>query len=215
MSFPLDWTKQYETLLREVVGRPGIVVVQGGLAPVGVLLAHRDRKDQNLLVQSLVLTSPPTWEDMVNPVPQSELDQNYNFLRSPILGSLAFQLLETRQAIKFFSNLFLFEDKCDEEWLEKTCDGCVSPEARPPVMAFNAGFLNHRSWEEELREIVQPTLIVGGRKDARMEKRKEYGVSMSDCVLKTIPGCNVLPWESAIETIDAILEFCNERKFLS
>jgi hypothetical protein len=50
------------------------VVVQGGLAPVGVLLASRNPQT----VQRLVLTSPPTWHEMVTPVPQRELAMNYN-----------------------------------------------------------------------------------------------------------------------------------------
>lgn len=213
LSFPLGWVQGCETLMQESASRalplnlkfpPKIftftVVAQGGLAPVGVLLASRNPKT----VGKLIFTSPPRWEEMTTSVPQAELERNYNFLRSPVLGKLAFSVLESRKAVEFFSNLFLFSEPCDEEWLEKgEKESCV--EARPPVMAFNAGLCNHRSFEEELLALEQPTLVVGGEADKR--QRQEYTEKMKDCILVNIPGQNVLPWESPELVAEAIKNF--------
>ena len=70
LFFPLSWTEAIETLINEKVGKEGCtVVVQGGLAPVGILLASRNPK----MVKRLVLTSPPTYEDIVSAVNEKEL----------------------------------------------------------------------------------------------------------------------------------------------
>jgi pimeloyl-ACP methyl ester carboxylesterase len=219
LSFPLGWAQGCEALLqtRIIQGTSGlgslplfqrkardcIVVCQGGLAPVGVMLAARNPST----VQRLVLTSPPTWKDMTSPVPEVELSRNYAFLRSPVVAPVAFGILETRWAIEFFSNLFLFQDKCDQRWLDLACDE-IAPESRSPVAAFNAGFCNHRSFQEELEILEQATLILSGDGDRRTAKRQEYQENMRDCTMISLPGLNVLPWESPMEVVSAIKEFC-------
>jgi pimeloyl-ACP methyl ester carboxylesterase len=221
LTFPLGWVQGCETLMQDAESSlessasgalpfylsqkkdavTFTVVAQGGLAPVGVLLASRNPNT----VGKLILTSPPRWKDMTTAVPQAELDRNYNFLRSPIWGKLAFSVLESRKAVEFFSNRFLFREPCDDEWLEKGGnESCV--EARPPVMAFNAGFCNPRSFEEELLALEQPTLVLGGEADKR--QRQEYTEKMKECILvKNIPGLNVLPWESPELVAEAIRNF--------
>lgn len=218
LFLPLDWTRQCETLVREVVGRPCVAVVQGGLAPVGAQLAARDvrrsdtgrESETTSLVRALVLTSPPLWEDMVKAVPEAELQCNYAFLTSPLLGPIAFGVLETRAVVEFFTNTFLFQGRCDDEWSDNV-DAGATLRARPPVAAFNAGLLNARSWEEELvaAGVRRPTLVLSGEADKRAGKREHgYASNMERCATETLPGCNVLPWENAGETSRAILEFC-------
>lgn len=153
----------------------------------------------------LMLTSPPTYKDMTTAIPPKELETNYNFLRSPILGNAAFRLLETRGIIRFFSDLFLFQDKCQEEWLDNTEKGS-SREARPPIQAFNAGLMQHRSFEQELRMLTQPTMVVSGGGDLRVKDRILYGGEMEQCTMRTIDGLNVLPWENPRGVIELIKE---------
>ena len=90
------------------------VVSQGGLAPVGVMLADRNPET----VGKLVLASPPTWKDMTNGVPESELAKKYNVLKSPVLGKLAFNVLESRKVIELFFNPFFFSDPCHYQCIE-------------------------------------------------------------------------------------------------
>jgi len=203
LFFPLDWVRQCETLINEEINGPCVVVTQGGLAPVGVMLAHRNPT----MVQKLVLCSPPTWNDMAKAIPQSELERNYNFLRSK-LGELALGLLESRSAIQFFSDLFLFEKSCDASWLDNCLNGCTAP-ARQPVCAFNAGLLNHRSFEEELMELPQQTLVLSGSSDKREIDRSLYMSRMQDCKMMSLPGGqNVLPWETTEDLCKVISKFC-------
>ena len=235
LSVPLGWVKAVEALIQEKALAPptrkdtgndsdkgGIlgrfrtkasngmppasctVVVQGGSAPIGVLLASRNPT----VVSKLVLTSPPTWNDMTRATPEEQLAKNYNFYCS-FWGKLAFAALESRWAVRLFSNLFLFLEECDERWVDlSTSREATTIEARPPVAIFNSGFLQHRSYEEELRELIkQPTLIISGSGDKRVEKRVEYGSEMKLCTLATLRGTNVLPWEAPTKVCEAIQTF--------
>lgn len=186
------------------------VVVQGGSAPIGVLLASRNPS----VISHLVLTSPPTWEDMTTATPEEELTKNYNFYRS-FWGKLAFAVLESRWAVRLFSNLFLFLEECDDLWVDlSTSEEATTVEARPPVAIFNSGFLQHRSYEEELCQINPPydTLIISGSGDKRAEKRIEYGSEMKRCTLTTLRGTNVLPWEAPNKVCEAIQSFRQETR---
>ena len=210
---PLGWVKGCEALVNQINDRnegtktkpqKWTVVTQGGLAPIGVLLAARNPE----LVETLVLTSPPTWKDMTNAVPPKELERNYSFLRSPLLGKLAFSILETRGLVEFFSNQFLFTQECDDTWLDKT-EREMCAEARPPVQNFNAGMCMNRGLERELVEEIQTkipnVLVVQGENDKR--PRKEYEENMDNCELVTIKGTtNVVPWEDPEALADFLLE---------
>jgi pimeloyl-ACP methyl ester carboxylesterase len=228
LSFPLGWAQGCEGLMKvcttsssaSVLNMLPIpsslsssksqqwnVLCQGGLAPVGVVLAARNADT----VAKLVLTSPPSWKDMTTPIPEDELSFNYGFLRNSLVEPVAFGLLETSTAIEFFSNLFLFQDKCDQQWLDLAC-GEIDVKSRPPVQAFNAGFCNHRSFRKELESLPQPTLIISGTNDGRALEREEYQSTMRDCTLLSVPGKNVLPWESPIETCNAVRDFCYPSK---
>lgn len=219
MSVPLAWVKACEALMQEqVVSKsfPSLpflsssqytVVAQGGLAPVGLLLTARNLDK----IGHLVLTSPPT--DLTTAVTEKELARNYDFFSGPFTSPLAFGLLETRGAVKFFSNLFLFDKPCDEQWLDEaaneTCDA-----ARPPVQVFNAGFCQARSYEPELEALTKSVstrvLVLQGEADTPRNKDRTmyYTKELDDkCEMVTLPGKNVLPWESPEETIRAIRDF--------
>lgn len=202
MAFPLEWARQCETLIEDFLNsQPCVVMVQGGLAPVGILLGQRNAST----VKKLILCSPPTWSDLTTPLSQSLLKRNYDFLRSEY-GAAAFSLLERRWAIKFFSDLFLFADKADSIWIDRAINDC-SIANRSAVAVFNAGLLQHRSYEEDLKELLQPTLILAGETDKRQFDRNPFKRNMLDCSLGTLPGCNVLPWESVDSLIYTIQPF--------
>jgi len=145
---------------------------------------------------------------MTTATPEEQLAKNYNFYRS-FWGKLAFAALESRWAVRLFSNLFLFLEECDERWVDlSTSREATTVEARPPVAIFNSGFLQHRSYEDELREVIeQPVLIISGSGDKRAEKRVEYGSEMKLGTLATLRGTNVLPWEAPAKVCEAIQTF--------
>ena len=203
MSFPLGWVQGLESLFQSLPQTKydsWTIVTQGGLATVGVVLAARNPTQ----IRNLVLCSPPTWKDMITPIPQRELERNFNFLNSPILGRLAFSILESRRAIQFFSDAFLFSQPCDDLWLDNAQKE-ISVQARPPVMAFNAGFCLHRSLKEELTNLKMPVLVMQGQDDKRA--RQEYVQEMKNCQLVQLAGTNVMPWESSTEVVATLKKF--------
>ena len=237
LFFPLSWVEGVETLLQKIVlpeyydyceskNEPiwknilsksnsitspkqdmngCTIVVQGGLASVGIMLASRNNPTS--VVSKLILTSPPTYDDMITPVPQKELETNFNFLSSPLWGNLAFSVLESRPIIRLFSDLFLFSDKCDETWLDYTINGASYKESRTPVQAFNAGLLSHRSFEEEMVSLDQDVLIVCGKGDKRTSDRMKYCTEMKDCQIEELNGCNVIPWENQRNFVKLMKDF--------
>jgi pimeloyl-ACP methyl ester carboxylesterase len=206
LSFPLGWAQGIEPLLPRATGGAATdttLVCQGGLAPVAVVLAARYPD----LISRIVLTSPPTYDDMVTAIPQDELKRNFDFLTNPLSAKIAFGLLESEWALRFFSNAFLFTEPCDDLWVSKALE-TISPEQRFPVAAFNAGLCNHRSFVDELTsQMTQPTLILSGLDDKR--DRQGYVDNMPNCKWQRLDGCNVLPWENPAGVYQAIQEFCD------
>eukprot|EP00977_Amphora_coffeiformis_P002224 scaffold425_cov175-Amphora_coffeaeformis.AAC.83 len=219
MSVPLAWVMACEALMQEQVlnkAFPSLpfvsssqytVVAQGGLAPVGLLLTARNLDK----IRHLVLTSPPT--DLTTAVTEKDLARNYEFFSGRFTDPFAFGLLETRAAVKFFSNLFLFDKQCDDTWLDEAANETCQA-ARPPVQVFNAGFCQARSYEPELKALAKSAstrvLVLQGEADTpRNKDRTEYYTKeLADkCEIVTLPGKNVLPWESSKETIRSIRDF--------
>ena len=214
MFVPLGWVKGCEALVNQINDENSdkqrnssskwTVVTQGGLAPIGVLLAARNPE----WVERLVMASPPVWKEMTQGVPPAELERNYNFLRSPLLGKLAFHLLERRGIVEFFSNQFLFTEDCDEVWLDNT-EREMCEAARPPVQNFNAGMCMNRGLLSELVEVIPSKIpqvwVLQGENDKR--PREEYQENMSNCELVTIPGTtNVVPWEEPEALADLLVD---------
>jgi len=219
LHFPLSWVQGCESLINNVIiphqmkmmsTKNVVVLAQGGLAPVGVLLAARNSALSTNIptVSHLILTSPPSWLDMTTSVPQVELERNYNFLQSNV-AQILFPIIEARFFVRLFSNLFLFENECDNKWLDlSVCIKSTLKRARPPIIAFNAGFCQHRSFERELVELIdQPTLIISGTADIRKAEREVYERKIRKCKVETAKGKNVLPWENPGAIKDEILRF--------
>ena len=210
MFVPLDWVRAIEALWREQIGRKCVVVVQGGLAPVGVQLAARRTSEFNGAdaVGGLVLASPPTFEAMRQGLDQEQVAKNWRWLTSPP-GQASYYLLRLRAFVSFFSNLFLFRDRADEEFVQRACRGATI-EARWPVFAFNSGLVIAKGFADEIETIAGEGLkvmILSGSDDGRTAKREASALSLiPSCQLVRIAGKNVLPWESARDTAAAILD---------
>ena len=142
MFFPLTWVQQCEILLQKVIRHPCAVVCQGAVAPVGVLLTWRDcqmqctpentsatRSNQSF-ISHLILSSPPTYKAMIEPLSMSTLHRNYQFYHS-FLGGLAFDALENRLAIQLYSNLFLFDNPADETFTTNAVTECKNQNTGP------------------------------------------------------------------------------------
>ena len=62
-------------------------------------------------VGRLVLCTPPSWENLRNELPRSEVSRNLAVLQA--LPRVVFRALASRRAIKFFSDLFLFSSNAN------------------------------------------------------------------------------------------------------
>lgn len=215
MFVPLDWVRALESLWAQNIQRPCVVVVQGGLAPVGVQLMARKTAewDGSKDVCGLVLASPPSFDAMRKGLDSDEVATNWNWLSSKP-GQLSYYVLRGRPFVKFFSNLFLFAGgSADEQWLQAACQGATE-EAKWPVFAFNAGLVIAKGFDDEIQAISergQPILVISGSEDGRTGKREASAASLASCELITLPGKNVVPWESPREAASAILEFCKNK----
>jgi pimeloyl-ACP methyl ester carboxylesterase len=183
------------------------IMTQGGLAPIGISLASRNPDT----IRSLILSSPPLLEELQNGLPEQQIRQNYDFFASQ-LGNVAFRLLETKPAVRFFSDLFLFENKCDEIWLQNALNEACSL-ARPPIAAFNSGLCLKKGYRQAIANIKTPVLVLQGKTDSRSIKRLEvYPSCFTNCQVEEIEGKNVLGWESPGSCCRAIKTFWRNNK---
>lgn len=206
LFFPLSYVQHIEHLLNSIIKQPCIVITQGAIAPVGIMLASRNPTK----IKALILSSPPSYEEMVQPMSKSKLKRNYNFYTSR-LGSKAFDLLEKRYAVQFFSKLFLFKRKNNNDlktWLD-LIEQDISIQKREPIKVFNAGLPYHRSFQDDMNSITQPVLILSGDSDtdARVNSRNGYCKDIKSCKSIVLDGRNVLPWESPKETCNVLYNF--------
>ena len=213
LFIPLDWVRALETLWREQIQRPMVVVSQGGLAPLAVALASRetDAWRGSLAVSGLVLASPPEWDALADGYPDEEVASNFEKLGATIgnpspLGTLGYNLLCARPFVQFFSDAFLFAGKADEAFLD-ACLATARPERRWPVIAFNAGLVASRGYATELRSLPQPTLVLSGASGGKPKRPSEFEGGMRRCSVRSLPGLNVLPWESTAAVARAVGEF--------
>ena len=160
ISLPTDWVRDCEAVCGDVQG--GLVVVaQGGIAPVGLQLAQRG----NVPVKSLILTSPPVYDDLVKPIGSGEFGRNLQALQ--FFKGVVRILLCRRSAIEFFSNLFLFAGEADDSFLSlATKDAQSRSEQIEPVLIFNAGGLTTRSWAEEIAGLGGALRVVSGAEES-------------------------------------------------
>lgn len=198
LSLPSEYAKQVEALWRAEIGEPCVVATQGGLAPVGALLASRASDDWNgsKAVAALALLSPPGWAAMAGGLRRADVSRNYDRLTSR-LGLFGFEVIRGEAFVRFFSDLFLFCDRCDDAWVENCVRDDARPSSREPVLSFNAGVVNARPLGNELADLEMPVLILEGASDRRRAARDGYVAGLRDCERREIPGgLNVLPWEA-------------------
>jgi pimeloyl-ACP methyl ester carboxylesterase len=174
------------------------LVVQGGLAPLGLELARRYPRT----IRSLTLCSPP---EVLRITPQADIEKNLRLLASPLGNAAIERLLENPIAIRLFSDLFLFASPCDPEWVRQASLECGHV-VRRAVQFFNSGGCS-RVTSADLPPLDQPVLILQGSADVR-RRTAEYVASTSRVEVRTLQGAkNVLPWEASVETAAAIQDF--------
>lgn len=174
LHVPLDWERQIQSLWREHVRRPMVVVSQGGIAPLAVTLASRqtDLWQGKRAVRAVVLISPPELSTLADGLGEAEVTRNFQLLSITLGRPFLYRALSSRFFIDFFSRQFLFapaeganKDESKEQLFTRFIDACceeTSASKRWPVLAFNAGLVGVRGLREELSLLAQPSLVLCG-----------------------------------------------------
>jgi pimeloyl-ACP methyl ester carboxylesterase len=215
---PADWANQLGYFLQTVVQQPVVILVQGALLPVALeLLKSPEHRQQ---VRGLVMAGPPPWDLINQDWPRWKTQLFWRLFNSP-LGGLFFRYARRRQFLQRFSVRQLFDqpEAVDEEWLEMLNTGAPMA-SRHAVFSFLAGF-----WRQDYRDAIaaltQPSLVVMGEATTSISRSTEdqtgagqrlidYRQHFPDCQGITIPGRNVLPYESVEEFVDAIAPFIQQ-----
>ncbi|MBP0014639.1 MAG: alpha/beta fold hydrolase [Roseofilum sp. SBFL] len=201
---PEDWAEQLNHFIETVIQKPVILVVQGGLFPVAIALTQR--QNSYLWLKGLVLSGPPAWPVITQTSPDWQNRLLWNGFDSP-LGRAFYRYARRRQFLESFSIRQLFGEayQVDDEWLDTLQVGAQNPASRHAVFSFLAGFWR-RDYQEAIRKISQPTLVVVGEKASSISKEgkqekadqwlTKYLAHLPNGEGKKISGRNVLPYES-------------------
>ena len=133
-------------------------------------------------------------------------------------GNGFYRYARRRQFLESFSRkqLFAAVEDVDAEWLETLMASADNIASRYAVFSFLAGFWRE-NYDRDIARISQPTLVVLGDKASSISREgqqetpegrlADYLKHLPNGQGVTIPGRNVLPYESAAEFVKAIAPF--------
>ncbi|MEM1241528.1 MAG: alpha/beta hydrolase [Cyanobacteria bacterium P01_H01_bin.26] len=215
---PRDWAEQLHCFIQEVIQRPVIVVVQGALLPVALeLMADATMAPW---VVAAALSGPPAWRLIAEPTPKWRQQLNWSLFASP-LGWGFYQYARRREFLESFSKRQLFaraEDVTDG-WLTMLKQGSRDMATRYAVFSFLAGFWR-QDYGDAIASIQKPILVIMGETASTIDRTvqnttvqqrlTDYTSHFPHARGVTIPGRNVLPYESTAEFINVLKPFIKE-----
>ena len=208
---PEDWAEPLITLIREKNNGPAVLVAQGASLPIALAIKAMAPE----LVSALVAISPPGWLVLKQAFAQTRARLLWRFFFEGLIGNLFYRYARRRQFLDAFSrkNLFARSEAVDEEWLEMLGEGSRSMETRWAVYSFLAGFWR-RDWEPLLTGLDIPVQVLFGENatgigasrawDDLDERLSTYREKLPQAWINTIPGRNVLPYESTEACVNSI-----------
>ena len=211
---PEDWAEPLIHLLREQAKGPAVLVSQGASLPIALAIVDRAPE----LVSALVAISPPGWRVLKQEFPQSRARWLWRIFFDGLIGNLFYRYARRRRFLEEFSrkNLFARPESVDDEWLEMLKQGSRAMDTRWAVYSFLAGFWR-RNWEPQLTTLNIPVQIlfginatgIGSSKtwDDLEERLGTYREKLPNASISTIPGRNVLPYESTEECVNSVREW--------
>lgn len=211
---PEDWAEPLIQLLRERDNGPTVLVSQGASLPIALAVVSRAPE----LVSALVAISPPGWLVLNQKFPQSRARWLWRVLFDGIIGNLFYRYARRRRFLDAFSrkNLFAQPEAVDHEWLEMLKQGSRAMDTRWAVYSFLAGFWR-RGWEAQLTGLNIPVQVIFGSNatgigasrnwDDLPERLATYKQKLPNASISTIPGRNVLPYESSQECVSSVSEW--------
>ena len=211
---PEDWAEPLIHLLREQAKGPAVLVAQGASLPIALAIVASAPE----LVSALVAISPPGWRILKQEFPQYKARWLWRILFEGLIGNMFYRYARRRRFLEGFSrkNLFARPESVDDEWLEMLKQGSHAMDTRWAVYSFLAGFWR-RDWEPQLTELNIPVQIVFGINatgigssrswDDLEERLATYREKLPNASISTIPGRNVLPYESTEECVNSVREW--------
>ena len=211
---PKDWAAPLIKLLRERNSGPAVLVVQGASLPIALSMQEQAPE----LVGALVMISPPGWRVLQQEFSQNRAQLLWRWLFQGVFGNLFYRYARRRGFLDAFSrnNLFADADAVDEEWLAMLEEGSHAMDTRWAVYSFLAGFWR-RDWIPQLTGLTVPLQIVFGANatgigrsrnwDDVNERMDMYFRNLPNAAITTIPGRNVLPYESTALCVNSVREW--------
>jgi pimeloyl-ACP methyl ester carboxylesterase len=198
---PADYLDLIEGFLRDVVGAPAAVVASSLSAAYAVTVASRSPE----LIHSLLLICPTGLERLAGPAERWQ-QRLGKVLRLPILGTTVFNLLVSRQGLRYFLGERTFADaaRVTDELIDAYYRASHQEGARHAPSSFIAGDLN-LSIRETYPTLTQRVAIVWGR-EAKITPVSDANLfiqSRPQTHLKVIERCGLLPQdEQAAEFVE-------------
>lgn len=217
--YPLDWAQQLQHFIKTVVKQPVILVVQGASFPIAIKLTQLL---ESHWIKGLVLSAPPAWRTMTYAAKPRQQKLLWNLVfNSPVgLGNLFYRYARRRQFLESFSirQLFADQSQVDSLWLEELIKGATDLQSRYAVFSFLAGFWRE-DYATDIANIASPTLIIFGEQSSSIsqegksetvqERLNYYTANLPQGQGCTIPGRNVLPYESTTDFTKVVANFLN------
>lgn len=211
---PEDWADPLIDLIQEQHSGPVVLVSQGASLPIALEFLAKAPE----LVSALVAISPPGWPVLRQNVSLSRARWLWRFFFNGAFGNLFYRYARRREFLDKFSrnNLFARAEAVDAEWLQMLREGSRAMETRWAVYSFLAGFWR-RDWEPQLTGLDIPVQIIFGTDATGIGSSKSwddldqrlltYREKMPNASISTIPGRNVLPYESSEECVLCIKDW--------
>ena len=208
---PEDWAQPLVDVLRDRNDGPAVLVAQGTTLPIALAMLENAPE----LVCGLVAISPPGWRVLHETFPIARSRQLWRWLFQGPIGNLFYRYARRREFLRSFSqkNLFARAEAVDEEWLDSLSKGSRDMNSRWAVYSFLAGFWR-RDWEPHLTNLTLPLQVVFGGSatgigrsrswDDLDQRLATYRRKLPDAVIETIPGKNVLPYESPEDCVNCV-----------
>ncbi len=211
---PEDWAEPLIDLIREQNNGPTVLVTQGASLPIALAIAAKAPE----LVSALIAISPPGWKVLEKEFPINRARWLWRTVFAGLVGNLFYRYARRREFLDAFSkkNLFAQAESVDDEWLQMLEKGSRAMETRWAVYSFLAGFWR-RNWEAELTRLEIPVQILFGNSatgigssrswDDLDERLDTYRKKLPQASISTIPGKNVLPYETTEKCVISIRDW--------
>jgi len=217
---PEDWAQPLVDVLKNHDSGPAVLVAQGTTLPIALSVVEKAPE----LVCGLVAISPPGWRVLNETFPIEKSRQLWRWLFQGPIGNLFYRYARRRNFLRKFSrkNLFAQANAVDEEWLQALNEGSRDMNSRWAVYSFLAGFWR-RDWAPQFTNLTIPMQLIFGesaagigssrRWDDLNQRLATYSQNLPTALIQTIPGKNVLPYESPKDCVNCVRNWLSSQTF--